>query len=97
MLNETILPSETFEELVTKSTKYDEFVDLGYENASEVDEEIELLEDSVSDLATQIAEHECPIIDNSGDVEEFKQVGDTKLKINGMTGNTPNYAVYEEN
>jgi len=37
-----------------------------------------------------------PITPPTEDIPEFRQIGDTKLKINGLRGDVPNYAVHPE-
>jgi len=37
-----------------------------------------------------------PITPPTEDIPEFRQIGDTKLKINGLRGDVPNYAVHLE-
>lgn len=52
----------------------------------------------IADLEKKIAEHKCPepIIPEKETITEYIVIGGTTLKINGMSGGIPNYAVDQD-
>lgn len=59
-----------------------------------LEEDVRELNDDLEKLAEKLKECQAskPVL---GDIEEFRQIGNTKLKINGMNGDIPNYAIDE--
>lgn len=97
------VPSDKFEELVTKSTKYDEFVAAGYNEVSDVNklkqgldncnESKDQLKGAITELQRQIREHECPIVTPPDEEIDWELNGKTEKYTEGGVEITKNYAV----
>jgi hypothetical protein len=59
MADTITIPKNTFEELVTKSTKYDEFVNKGFSNVNQVTELCKQKDDEIKNLRNKIKELEA--------------------------------------
>lgn len=69
------LPKKTFEELVTKSSRYDEFIKMGFHNPDEVSEKID-------ELSRRINEREEKLQEAASYAEKLeKQAGENKKKL----------------
>ena len=79
-VSEISIPTKTFEELVGKASKYDDFKNNGYENASQVKEKlsslesrIESLEETTSSLNQLVTEKNAQIAKMQGQISTLTQ------------------------
>ena len=94
------VPQEDFENLVTKSTKYDAFVQAGYNTAEDVEQKVDQLENDkknaenkILELESEMEGHECPSNETLEDTLNGTLNGYTKqYEKNGILV-TENYKV----
>lgn len=78
------VPSDQFEELVRKSSLYDEFNNKGYENVGEVEKVVEGLEDDIERLEIDKKSLEQDVRDLNFDVEQLqKQIDEHECPVTG--------------
>ena len=93
------VPSDTFEELVRKSTEYDKFVAAGYNSVEDVNAKVAGLESDLAncrktneDLQRQIDEHQCPEVPTVPEIPDgWTENGLTISTTEGNKTVTTNY------
>jgi len=91
------IDKETFEKLVTKSTKYDEFVNAGFSEPQEIIDEIADLEKQVSDYAKKIEDQDKTIFTQKEDIRTLEtDLAVTKIELSDCEGQIQEIPSLEE-
>jgi len=91
------IDKETFEQLVTKATKYDEFVNAGFSEPQEIIDEIADLEKQVSDYAKKIEDQDKTIFTQKEDIRTLEtDLAVTKIELSDCEGQIQEIPSLEE-